>query len=81
MQKHDEHHSHKEAKAYEIWESEGRPTGRDLEHWLKAERQVSEALPAQKPINTVAPPPPPAAAAEAAAPARRFGSLRGRKAS
>ena len=77
MQKHDEHHSRKEAKAYEIWESEGRPTGRDLEHWLKAEQQVSEPLPAQKPINTVAP----AAAAEAAAPARRFGKLRSRKAS
>ena len=74
MQKHDEHHSRKEAKAYEIWESEGRPTGRDLEHWLKAEQQVSEPLPAQKPITTVAP----ATAAEAAAPARRFGKLRSR---
>lgn len=74
MQKHDEYHSRKETKAYEIWESEGRPTGRDLEHWLKAEQQVSEPPPAQKPINTVAP----AAAAEAAAPTRRFGNLRSR---
>lgn len=24
-------------KAYEIWESEGKPTGRDMEHWLQAE--------------------------------------------
>jgi hypothetical protein len=23
--------------AYRIWEEEGRPTGRDLDHWLKAE--------------------------------------------
>jgi len=23
--------------AYRIWEEEGRPDGRDLEHWLKAE--------------------------------------------
>lgn len=23
--------------AYQIWEKEGRPHGRDLEHWLKAE--------------------------------------------
>jgi DUF2934 family protein len=24
-------------RAYEIWESEGRPHGRDMEHWLLAE--------------------------------------------
>jgi hypothetical protein len=23
--------------AYRIWEEEGRPSGRDLDHWLKAE--------------------------------------------
>jgi len=28
-------------RAYEIWENEGRPHGRDLEHWLSAEQQVS----------------------------------------
>jgi hypothetical protein len=28
-------------RAYEIWESEGRPHGRDLEYWLSAEQQVS----------------------------------------
>lgn len=76
MQKHDELHSRKQAKAYEIWEQEGRPAGRDLEHWLLAERHVAEPPQAQKPIDIVAPPPPPAAAA---APTRRF--LRGRKAS
>jgi hypothetical protein len=26
-------------RAYEIWESEGRPEGRDVEHWLAAEQQ------------------------------------------
>ena len=26
--------------AYEIYESEGRPDGRDLDHWLKAEQVV-----------------------------------------
>lgn len=33
-------------RAYEIWEQEGRPDGRDLEHWLRAEsvlRQGSTA--------------------------------------
>jgi DUF2934 family protein len=28
------------SKAYEIWEHEGKPDGRALEHWLEAERQV-----------------------------------------
>lgn len=26
--------------AYYIWEKEGRPSGRELDHWLKAEREV-----------------------------------------
>lgn len=29
-----------ERRAYELWEHEGRPEGRDLEHWLAAERQL-----------------------------------------
>ncbi|MBE1161514.1 DUF2934 domain-containing protein [Dyella sp. 7MK23] len=28
------------ALAHAMWESEGRPDGRDLEHWLKAEKLV-----------------------------------------
>lgn len=28
-------------RAYEIWEREGRPEGRDWEHWLTAETEVS----------------------------------------
>ena len=28
--------------AYFIWESEGRPHGRDTTHWLEAEKQVRE---------------------------------------
>lgn len=27
--------------AYKIWEAEGRPHGKDLEHWLRAEQQVA----------------------------------------
>ena len=29
-----------EHRAYEIWEREGRPEGRDIEHWFAAERQL-----------------------------------------
>jgi trimethylamine:corrinoid methyltransferase-like protein len=29
-----------EKRAYEIWESEGRPDGREQEHWHKAVREV-----------------------------------------
>jgi len=28
------------SKAYEIWENEGRPDGRALDHWLQAETEV-----------------------------------------
>jgi hypothetical protein len=28
-------------RAYEIWESEGRPGGCDLRHWLQAEQELS----------------------------------------
>jgi hypothetical protein len=30
-------------RAHEIWEQEGRPHGRDAEHWLVAERQLHGA--------------------------------------
>ena len=38
--------------AYRIWEEQGRPDGRDLEHWLKAEviwqaKPVQQALPSR----------------------------------
>jgi hypothetical protein len=28
-------------RAYELWESEGRPAGREHDHWLQAEREVA----------------------------------------
>ena len=31
------------ARAYEIWEAEGRPEGRDKEHWFRASELVAEA--------------------------------------
>ena len=30
-------------RAQELWEASGRPPGRDLEFWLKAEQEVREA--------------------------------------
>jgi len=30
-------------RAYELWESEGRPTDRDREHWEQAERELTDA--------------------------------------
>lgn len=32
-----------EDRAHELWEAEGRPEGRDLDHWAQAEREI-EAL-------------------------------------
>ncbi len=29
-------------RAYEIWEREGRPYGRDQEHWAQAEREIGD---------------------------------------
>ncbi|MGY4502002.1 hypothetical protein ACVWYH_005959 [Bradyrhizobium sp. GM24.11] len=32
-------------RAYELWENAGRPEGRDLEFWLRAESEVAGAVP------------------------------------
>ena len=32
------------ARAYELWESEGRPFGRDAEHWLASEEATRAEL-------------------------------------
>lgn len=32
------------ARAYEIWDSSGRPDGQHEEHWLRAERELREKL-------------------------------------
>jgi len=31
------------ARAYELWENQGCPDGRDLDYWLEAERDLSRA--------------------------------------
>jgi Protein of unknown function (DUF2934) len=35
-----------ERRAYELWEAEGRPQGRELEHWLRAEAELKGHVPA-----------------------------------
>ena len=40
------------ARAHEIWEREGRPEGRHIEHWEMASAEVAaEAKPAKKPAS------------------------------
>jgi hypothetical protein len=31
-------------RAYELWESEGRPEGREQAHWLQAQHEVAKGL-------------------------------------
>ena len=37
-----------EVRAYLIWESEGRPHGREKEHWMRAEAEILGKTPAKK---------------------------------
>ena len=34
-------------RAYQIWEEEGRPEGREIEHWLQAEGELYESFDAE----------------------------------
>jgi hypothetical protein len=43
-------------RAYEIWEDEGRPNGRDRDHWARAEQAVlADTAPAPTAEATTAP--------------------------
>jgi hypothetical protein len=63
-------------RAYAIWEQEGRPEGKELEHYLRAKRMLedeSNASPIETPEpspSTLLPPPKPKAA-KRRGPARR----------
>jgi Protein of unknown function (DUF2934) len=53
------------ARAYEIWEREGRPRGRDQDHWYQAERELAaEASDETEPPAPVSEPDPLAGASE-----------------
>jgi hypothetical protein len=41
----DDPHARIQRRAYELWEAEGRPSGRDREHWLRAEAEIRGLLP------------------------------------
>lgn len=45
-------------RAYEIWESEGRPEGRHREHWSQAEHELAEGSSQERVAgeDTAAPP-------------------------
>lgn len=38
-----------EARAYALWERDGRPYGRHREHWAQAEKEILDALKAKAP--------------------------------
>lgn len=40
-----------EERAYAIWESEGKPHGREVEHWLRAEAEAALATNASHPAK------------------------------
>ncbi len=62
------------AKAYEIWEAEGRPHGRDRDHWLMAEAALAAA--AKPKTRRAAPKPAGAKPAKAAAARPKAGTAR-----
>src|SRR5580700_3088127 len=38
-------------RAYALWESEGRPLGRDAEHWLQSEEEARRELQRTAPVK------------------------------
>ncbi len=54
-------------RAYEVWENQGRPRGRDVIHWLQAEQEImacvvkpDDTVARRQPGSAAAPPPQPA---------------------
>jgi len=54
-------------RAFQIWQAEGHPEGRDFEHWLQAEAELNGAPAEDKPKKAAAPKAAPKAAAPKAA--------------
>ncbi len=54
--------------AYAIWEAEGKPVGRDAEHWRQAEDRVSASIAGSPETKTGKPKAAPRKAAAAAKP-------------
>jgi len=41
-------------KAYRLWETEGQPQGRDIDHWVQAEHEVSGSTQTETRVSTQA---------------------------
>lgn len=71
------------ARAHEIWEAEGRPEGRDHDHWLRAEAELSAEIATKPkaakkaPARKAAAKAKPAASAKASASKTRAGKKAG----
>lgn len=46
-----------ERRAYEIWQTEGHPHGRDVDHWIRAEAEMTVAAVLPTPASRLQPPP------------------------
>ena len=67
-------------RAYDIWEREGRPHGRDFEHWVRAQVELSAELGVVSDGGNAALPRPRPAPAKVAAPkADRAPAVRAKK--
>jgi hypothetical protein len=68
------HHEKIRTLAHQIWEDEGRPEGRHLDHWARAEEMVTSAKPAkadaEKPAKPDAEKPAKPAKSDAAKPSK-----------
>jgi hypothetical protein len=42
-------------RAYQLWQAEGQPAGRDLDYWLRAEAQIQSGQPFRSPASMTAP--------------------------
>jgi hypothetical protein len=60
-------------RAYELWERDGRPEGREVEYWLRAEAELApnDAAGSNRPGEDMTAPSVPDEPAEPARPARR----------
>ena len=43
-----ERHQRINERAHRLWEQEGQPTGRDLDHWVQAEREETQSTQANE---------------------------------
>ena len=64
-----------ERRAYELWQAEGFPEGRALDHWLQAEREFGLPAGASQPLLNVVVDEVPAEGEEQAEPSSLFEAL------